>query len=208
MTTLYSGVTSSLFVGHDLLDIDNMPDQQSDQHWQHQQQVYYDQIPLLTGQWNLPTTQAPNVQQQHQSEMFGMGTVNRNVFPSATPSYVSYANARNTSNNLLSPGVGYAPDINWPSDMDIGTPSTFNSPNDSSLPVEIRGSRPPSTPIHPPQAHGSSQVSQLTPTTSLVHPWVRAQRRLQSKARASTKLHRRKLPLATTAKKTSSQRTP
>lgn len=49
------------------------------------------------------------------------------MFQGEAPSYMQY----NSNSHLISPNAGYAPDTNWHSDVDMGTPSTAAFPNDT-----------------------------------------------------------------------------
>jgi hypothetical protein len=129
MTALHSTFTPS-FHGHG--PFDTMPDQPSDQDWQHQQQHQHNQqsnsyiphMPMLTNQW-APQTQPQSNTQQHQ-QLLGMAGMERRYFQDDTTPFMAFSST-GASNNLISPC--YPAENTW-SDMDMNTPSNFDSPQE------------------------------------------------------------------------------
>lgn len=148
-----------------------MPDQPSDQDWQHQQQQHHQSqqsnnyippMPVFTNHWT-PQTQAPTNTQQN-PHLLGMTGMDRRYFHEDTPPYLAYSSTVASSNNIISPCF---PAENAWSDMDIGTPSiasNFESPQEpmeSYIPTQSNTSRlqpPPRVPSNGrnPHAHAPS----------------------------------------------------
>jgi hypothetical protein len=171
MTALHSAFASSF---HGSGPFDTMPDQASDQDWQHPHQHqhnhqadnYIPPIPMLTNQWaphsqQLHAQQQQQQQQQHQQQhqLLGMVGMDRRYFQEEVQPYMAYSTTT-VSNNLISPC--YPAENTW-SDMDIGTPSNFDSPQE---PIEsyiqtqpthsrLQAPRLPSNSQHP-HVHASS----------------------------------------------------
>ena len=109
MTELISGFAQSHF-GHSALD--QMPDS-SDQQWQ--QQYYNSHMPMLTGQWS----------HTHEPAMSGMQQLDLRMFQQDESSYMPpYSNDHAP---IVTHSLGYCHD--WPSDIDMGTPSTVDFPS-------------------------------------------------------------------------------
>lgn len=127
MTALHSSFAPS-FHGHG--PFDTMPDQTSDQDWQHhhphsqQSNSYIPHMPMLTNQW-APQSQPQSNTQQHQ-QMLGMASMDRRYFQDDTPPFMAYSTT-GASNNLISPCF---PAENAWSDIDMNTPSNFDSPQE------------------------------------------------------------------------------
>jgi len=162
MTALHSAFASP-FHGHG--SFDTMPDQASDQDWQHHQRnhqadSYIPQIPMLTNQWashsqqqftsqQQPQQQPPQHQQQH---LLGMAGMDRRYFHDDVQPYMAAYSTTAASNNLISPC--YPTENTW-SDMDIGTPSNFDSPQE---PIESYiQSQPTHSRLQPPRLPSNSQ---------------------------------------------------
>ena len=144
-----------------------MPDQPSDQDWQHQHQhnqhtnsYIPPHMPMLTNQW-APQSQPQSNPQQHQ-QLLGMAGVDRHYFQDVeTQPYMAFSSTV-ASNNLISPC--FPADNTW-SDMDMNTPSNFDSPQE---PIETFV---PNQPNHghllPPRASGNVRHSHAhAPITS------------------------------------------
>jgi len=166
MTALHSAFASS-FHGHG--PFDTMPDQASDQDWQnqrnHQADNYIPQIPMLTNQWIPNSQQQFNSQQQQQTQqqhhhLLGIAGLDRRYFHEDVQPYMAAYSTTAASNNLIS--SCYPAENTW-SDIDIGTPSNFDSPQE---PIEsyiqtqpthshLQPARLPSNSQHP-HAHAPS----------------------------------------------------
>ncbi|KAM0714035.1 hypothetical protein Q7P37_010999 [Cladosporium fusiforme] len=168
MTALQPSFTPSFF-GHGLFD--TMPDQTSDQDWQHhhhqqnqQHNNYVPHMPMLTGQWAPQAQTQSNTQPPQQQQLLGMPVMDRRYYHENDSSYMAYTTT-GTSNNLISPG--FPPENTW-SDMDIGTPSNnFDSPNDpldsysQTQPSQSRLQPPPRVPSN--SKHSHAHAPSLSP---------------------------------------------
>jgi len=141
MTALHSAFAPS-FHGHG--PFDTMPDQASDQDWQHPNRHQHNQqadnyilpIPMLNNQWSSHNHQSLHAQQQQQQQqqqqhqqhqLLGMAGMDRRYFQDDVQPYMAYSTTT-APNSLISPC--YPTENTW-SDMDIGTPSNFDSPQES-----------------------------------------------------------------------------
>lgn len=162
MTALHSSFAPS-FHGHG--PFDTMPDQTSDQEWQHQHHhgqqsnSYIPHMPMLTNQW-APQSQPQSNSQQHQ-QLLGMAGMDRRYFPDETPSYTAFSSTV-ASNNLISPC--FPADNTW-SDMEMNTPSNFDSPQE---PIEaFVPNQPNHAHLLPPRVTGNVRHSHAhAPITS------------------------------------------
>ncbi|KAK6435641.1 hypothetical protein LTR95_008173 [Oleoguttula sp. CCFEE 5521] len=109
-----------------------MSDRQSDHQWhqqqqnqQNQQHNYFDQIPLNTPPWQSNATPlSSNHRHPQQPQGYGMGGANRNVYQANPTNFNPYTGL--TSTGLISPNnVSFVTDPQWPSEMDVSTPSVF-----------------------------------------------------------------------------------
>lgn len=167
MTALHSAFAPS-FHGHG--PFDTMPDQ--DQDWQNQQNQqqnnnYIPQMPMLTNQWS-PHTQPPSNTHQNQ-HLLGMTGMDRRFFHEDAPPYLAYSTVA-SSNNIISPCF---PTENAWSDMDIGTPSNFDSPHqpiESYLPTQpsISHLQPPRVPSNGQNTH--AQAPSISPQHEIADP--------------------------------------
>lgn len=173
MTALQSTFAPS-FHGHG--PFDTMPDQIADnQDWQNQHQhgqhpnSYIPHMPMLTNQWapqSQPQPSTPQHQQQQQ-QLFGM---NRRYFQDDAPSFMAYSST-NPASNLISPCF---PAENAWSDIDMNTPSNFDSPQEpiesfipnQSTPTHLQPPQLPSTTRHS-QAHAPITSPHQDPTDQM-----------------------------------------
>jgi hypothetical protein len=154
MTALHSRFASS-FHGHGSLDA--MPDQASDDGWQHhhgqQSNSYIPHLPMLTNQWVPQSQPQSNTQQQQQQQqqqhLLGMVGVDRRYFQDDTPPFMAYSTT-SASTNLLSPC--FQAENAW-SDIDMNTPSNFDSPQE---PIEsFIPTQPNNAHLLPPRVPGN-----------------------------------------------------
>lgn len=156
MTALQSTFAPS-FHGHG--PFDTMPDQLADnQDWQNQHQhgqhpnSYIPHMPMLTNQW-APQSQPQPSTPQHQQQLIGMAGMNRRYFPEDAQSFMPFSST-NPPNNLISPCF---PTENAWSDIDMNTPSNFDSPQEpiesfipnQSTPSHLQPPQIPSNTRHP-----------------------------------------------------------
>ncbi|KAK6434520.1 hypothetical protein LTR95_009296 [Oleoguttula sp. CCFEE 5521] len=131
-----------------------MSDRQPDHHWQQQQHSqqnqqhnYFDQIPLGTPPWQSNATPlSSNHRHPQQPQDYGIGGANRNMYQATPTSFDPYTGL--TSTGLLSSNnVGFVSNPQWPSEMDVSTPSVF-------------------APTQDPMDHVRTQASGLLPPTN------------------------------------------
>nr|OQO30398.1 hypothetical protein B0A51_02358 [Rachicladosporium sp. CCFEE 5018] len=172
MTSLQSSVAVSFGPGA----FDSMSDRQPDHHWQHQQHHsqqnqqhdYFDQIPLGTSPWQSNATPlASNHRHPQQLQVYGTGGANRNVYQATATSFDPYAGL--TSTGLLAPNdVGFVTDPQWPSEMDVSTPSVFAPTQDpmDHVRTQASGLMPPANENQRP----SSRHAHTFPAKALARP--------------------------------------
>jgi hypothetical protein len=165
MTALHSSFATSSFHGHG--PFDTMPDQGSDQDWQHQHQhsqqpnSYIPHMPMLTNQWAPQSQPQSNTQLQQHQQLLGMAGMDRRYFHDDTPPFMAFSST-GASNNLISPCF---PAENAWSDIDMNTPSNFDSPQE---PIESFIPNPPNhAHLLPPRVSGATRHSHAhAPLTS------------------------------------------
>jgi hypothetical protein len=165
MTEIISGAVHSLFGGTpNSFQMPDRPDHDWQQrHHPHHPHGYYNpQMPMLTSHWG--DTRPHNHPQQpgQPAHMGGMQDVDLRMFQHDCAPYTGIESYEGTTGGLISPGISYqAGDPNWPSDVDMATPSTAGFPQEVQEGYHAH--------LRPPPGAGPGSASSQSPKSSHAH---------------------------------------